>query len=141
MGRDEINVVIADDNLMLRNGLRKFLEKSPDIKVVGEAYNGQEAVELVWVLMPDVLILDLRMPVLDGLSALKLLRNDNNKIAVIILTMSEDPYYVYESIHCGAHSYILKEDAAALILSAVHRAFRGEKGSLSPRIARYSHIL
>ncbi len=130
-----IRIVIADDNAKLRSNITNFLERSPNIIVIGEASNGKEALALVERLKPDILILDIHMPVLDGLATVKMLRRQGSRVWVIILSGINDPYIVAETITCGAHSYILKEDAPAHIISAIYRAARGESGCFSPQVS------
>ncbi len=132
MKGEKIQVVVAEDNVKLRSSIRRFLERAADILVAGEADNGQDTLSLVERLKPDVLILDIRMPILDGLAVMKMLRQQASRASVIILSGINDPYIVAESIICGAHSYILKEDAPAHIISVIHRAARGESGYISP---------
>ncbi len=136
MRGEKIKIVIADDNAKLRTNIRNFLERSPNMIIVGEAGNGQEALSLMKKLQPDILILDIHMPILDGLATMRMLRRQGSNAAVIVLTGIDDPYIVAETITFGAHSYILKEDAPAHIISAVYRAFRGEDGYISPQAAK-----
>ncbi len=139
MKNEKIRVVIADDNAMLRSRIRNFLEKSPNIIVVGEAGNGQEVLDQVETHKPDILILDIQMPILDGLAAMRMLRHTGSRVTVIVLSGLDDPYYIAESKTYGAFGYILKEDAPAQIMSAVYDAARGANRHIHPLSAERSH--
>ncbi len=141
MKGEKTKIVIADDNAKLRSSIRKFLERSPNITVAGEASNGQEALALVERLKPDILVLDIHMPVLDGLAVMKMLRKRGCAAAMIVLSGVNDPFIVAEALTCGAHSYILKEDAPAHILGAIWSAVRGESGYISPQAAKSANSI
>jgi DNA-binding NarL/FixJ family response regulator len=136
LNKDKIKIVIADDNLMVLKGIRNLLERAPNMVVLGEAQNGKEAIHLIETLSPDILILDISMPVMDGLTAMRLLRQKGCEVPVIILSGNNDFDTVAESIKYGAHSYILKEDAPENILKAINKAFRGEVGNVSLGISK-----
>ena len=141
MNNDKIKIVIADDNLMVLKGIRNLIERVPNLVVIGEANNGKEAITLIETLSPDILILDISMPVMDGLTAMRILRQKGCKVPVIILSGNNDFDTVAESMKYGAHSYILKEDAPTNILKAINKAYRGEVGSISLGISKNNKLL
>src|SRR5580704_8358112 len=110
-----IQILIADDHELIRKGLRAVLENQPGWKVCGEAVNGRQAVELAKQLGPDVIVLDLTMPELNGLEATRQIRKVNPRAEVLILTMHESEQLVSEVLAAGAHGYILKADTSRLL--------------------------
>ncbi|NRQ33473.1 response regulator transcription factor [Nonomuraea sp. NN258] len=118
-----IRVLIADDQGMVRTGFTAFLGAQPDIEVVGEAANGQEAVEQVARLRPDVVLMDVRMPVMDGLEATRRLPASSK---VLILTTFDLDDYVYEALRAGASGFLLKDASAAQLAEAVRVVAAGE---------------
>lgn len=130
-----IRVVIADDHHLVRQGIRALLEKAGDIEVVGEAADGCEALELVERLMPDVLIMDLVMPRLDGFQTMQgVVARSAGPTRVVILSMHSDKYLVRRALQEGARGYLLKDSVVEELLLAVRAASRGEY-YLSPAIA------
>lgn len=127
-----INVVIADDHHLVREGIRALLERAEDIKVIGEAQDGQEAVEQVERLRPDVLVLDISMPRLNGIQAAERLRGGTTQI--VFLSMHSDETLVRQALQNGARGYLLKRSVTAELLLAVRAAQRGEL-YLSPEVA------
>jgi chemotaxis response regulator CheB len=99
---DEIRVILADDHALLRQGTTELLNREPDIRVVGEAENGQQAVDLANELRPDVVIMDVRMPVLSGIEATKMIRDSLPQVHVLVLTAHEDDQYVFSLLQAGA---------------------------------------
>ncbi len=122
----KIKVLIADDHPTLRIGIRHILEQSADITVVAEAANGQEAIQLVDQYAPDVLLLDLQMPVMDGFDVLDALYPKKNGLKTLILSANNDRHLISETLAKGAWAYYLKEEAPAKIVEAVLQAFRGK---------------
>jgi DNA-binding NarL/FixJ family response regulator len=120
-----IRVVVADDHEVVRKGL-SFLFKDTDVSIVGEASNGEEAVDQVKKQKPDVLIMDIRMPTLDGLDALERIRMENPQARVVMVSAFDNPTYVARAVALGACDYILKGSSRQEILSAVQRAAAGE---------------
>ena len=114
-----MQILIADDHELVRKGLRAVLENQPGWKVCGEAVNGRQAVELARQLGPDVIVLDVTMPELNGLEAARQIRKAIPKAEVLILTMHESEKLVSEVLAAGAHGYILKADTSRLLVSAV----------------------
>lgn len=135
----EINViraVIADDNLLVRTGVRSILDDAQNVEVVGEASNGLEAIHLVETLSPDVLLLDIHMPVMDGITAMKLLRETGCEVSILILSADDDHLFEVQSMDGGASEYILKEEAPVRIVGAVQRAVQERNGKTSPGNSR-----
>ncbi len=121
-----IRVVIADDHPIVRDGLRKLLALEDDVEVVGEAGDGREVLERVQELDPDVLLLDLRMPNLDGLSALQALQQSNANTKVIVLTASEDKNEFVQAMKLGCSGIVLKQTAPDLIVKSIRKVNSGE---------------
>ncbi len=131
-----IKVVIADDSLSIRKGVRIMLEHTQGFSVIGEASDGQEAIELIEKLSPDVLILDIAMPVMDGITAMITLRQRGCQIPILILSASDDCLNVTESLNNGAQGYILKEEAPELLVGAIQHAAQGEDRLNSLRVQK-----
>jgi DNA-binding NarL/FixJ family response regulator len=129
-----IRVVIVDDHPMFREGLRFTLERTDDLVVVGEAGDGRQALALARELDPDVIMMDLAMPILDGLTAITRLRAQGSRAAVLVLTMSEDDAGVFAAIRVGAQGYLVKGVAPDQVLSAV-RALAAGNAVFGPHIA------
>src|SRR6202140_655147 len=121
-----IRVLIADDHPIVRDGLRKLLSLEEDVEVVGEAADGCEVLDKVHELDPDVLLLDLRMPNLDGLSALQALQQTNKRTRVIILTASEDKNEFVQAMKLGCSGIVLKQTAPDLIGKSIRKVNSGE---------------
>jgi DNA-binding NarL/FixJ family response regulator len=129
-----IRVLVADDHTIVRTGIRHVLEGEPGYDVVGEASNGSEAFELAVRLAPDVVVLDISMPVESGLQVAARLRTVPSPPRVLILSMHDNAEYVLESVRAGAHGYILKDTAATELRSAIRAVCRGES-YFSPPVA------
>ena len=127
-----IRVLIADDQALLRTGLRKILESEPDVEVVGEAADGVEAVEAGLRLRPDVVLMDVRMPRLDGLAAARRLVGATR---VLMLTTFDLDEYVYEALRAGASGFLLKDAPAEQLVTAIRVVARGD-ALLAPSITR-----
>ena len=121
-----IRVVIADDHPIVRDGLRKLLSLEDDIQIVGEASDGHEVVRVVQETRPDIVVLDLRMPNLDGLGALQALQTVEVKPKVIVLTASEDKNEFVQAMKLGCSGIVLKQTAPELIVKSVRKVFAGE---------------
>ncbi len=122
----KIRVLIADDHAVLRAGLSKLLNAQPDMEVVGEAGNGDEAVSKTVELVPDVLILDITMPEPGGIEVIRMLKADELPVRILVLTMHENEGYLREALKAGAMGYILKKAAETEIISAIGVDHRGE---------------
>jgi len=123
---DQIRILIADDHTIVRSGVRLLLEAEPDIKVVGEAIDGQEALVMVETAQPDVVLMDLTMPRMDGLEATRQIKVLYPHIQVLILTMHRSDEYFFETLKAGASGYILKGAQAKELIEAVRVVGRGE---------------
>ena len=132
---DAISVVIVDDHAMVRQGLRTFLDLHDDIRVTGEAANGVEAVERAAQLRPDVVLMDLVMPEMDGIEATKRIRSICPDTKVIVLTSFTEDEKLFPSIKAGAMGYLLKNVSPVDLVNAIKAAHRGE-AQLNPEIAR-----
>jgi NarL family two-component system response regulator LiaR len=129
-----ITVIIVDDHQMVRQGVRAFLEKQPDISVVGEAASGAEALRLAADLVPDVTLMDLVMPDMDGVETTRLLKQISPGSQVIILTSYHDDEHIFPAIRAGALSYILKDVSSGELVEIVRKAARGE-AVMHPHVA------
>ena len=121
-------IVIADDHPIFRDGLRRLLETEPDLKVIGEACDGAEAVRLAKQLKPDILLLDLAMPRHPGLEALREMSSASNQnmVRVILLTAAAEKAQIVEALQLGARGVVLKDSATQLLLKAIHTVMAGE---------------
>ena len=130
-----IRVLIADDQSLVRAGFRVLVDSASDLEVVGEATNGREAVGLARSLHPDVMLMDIRMPELDGLAATREIVSDPDSPRVIILTTFDIDEYVFEALRAGASGFLLKDTEPAELLTAV-RVVAGGDALLSPSVTR-----
>ncbi len=121
-----IRVMITDDHLIVREGLRLILETADDIEVVGEAVDGAECIELVAKLNPQVILMDLQMPRMDGITAIEHLRKDFPEIAIVILTTYNEDDLMIRGLQSGARGYLLKDSSRENLLDAIHAAAKGE---------------
>src|SRR5258706_12474898 len=124
--KPNIRIIIADDHPIVRDGIRRLLTLETDFEVVGEAGDGCEVIELVTHLDPDVLLLDLRMPNLDGLSALQTLQQTNRRTKIIVLTASEDKNEFVQAMKLGCSGIVLKQTAPDLIVKSIRKVNSGE---------------
>ncbi|MBI5554375.1 MAG: response regulator transcription factor, partial [Elusimicrobia bacterium] len=123
---EKIRIFIGDDHSLFRQGLKKLLELELDLKIVGEAGNGEELLEQVKKTGPDVVLMDIAMPHLDGVAATYKLKKIAPRIKVIILTVYEDEPHVFEAIKAGAMGYLLKDVFVTEVIEAIHRVYKGE---------------
>ena len=121
-----IRILVADDHLIVREGLRLILETDDEMQLIGEAVNGKEAVEFASQLNPDVILMDLRMPVLDGLSAIEIIRRQQPGIAIVILTNFNEDEMMVKGLSAGAKGFLLKDTDRATLLNSIRAAARGE---------------
>ncbi len=121
-----INVLIADDHAIVRAGLRTLIATEKDLKLIGEATGGLEAIEKVNQMLPDVLVLDISMPDKDGIEVLRTLKEEGKTCAILVLTVHEDDALLREAVRLGAGGYILKHAAESELISAIRSVFRGE---------------
>ncbi len=129
-----IRILLVDDQALFREGLHTLLSVHDDLEVVGEAGNGQEAIEAVAKLNPDVVLMDLRMPVLNGVAATRQITQSTATSRVIVLTTFDDDEYVFDGLRAGAVGYLLKDVPSAKLVEAIRAAARGES-FLQPSVA------
>lgn len=135
MATPKIRIVLADDHALIRSGIATLLQGSKDIEVVGEASNGEEALERIRELNPDVVVIDLSMPKLSGIEATKIITKRFPSTRVIVLTMHENEEYIYQIVRSGAGGYVLKSAGKEELSSAIRAVAAGEK-FFSPRVSQ-----
>lgn len=133
---ESIRILLADDHALVRAGIRALVEKLPDVKVIGEAKDGREALRLVREHQPDLVLMDIAMPGLNGLEATARLSKEYPEVRVIILSMYANEEYVREAIRAGAAGYLAKRSAAAELEHAITAVARGEK-YFSPLLSKH----
>ena len=121
-----IRLLIADDHTMVRQGLSQICDAEPDMQVVGQAADGREACRLAQLMQPDVVVMDINMPVLDGVQATRHITDSDPRIGVIILTMYRQDQHVFEAIKAGARAYLLKDADSDELLRAIRAVAAGE---------------
>jgi len=134
----KIKVLLADDHKMIRAGLRLVLEQQPDVTVVGEADDGRQAVSLAQDLKPDVVVMDIGMPNLNGIEASLQIKQARPDTAIVMLSMHSDEGYILRALRSGAAGYILKDSAEADLVGAVRAVAEG-KSFFSPKVSRIRH--
>jgi DNA-binding NarL/FixJ family response regulator len=136
-----VHIVIADDHGLVREGFRGMLSREEGLEVVGEAEDGREAVEMCSRLRPDLVLMDVRMPRMDGLAATREIKQKHPETSVLMVTMQENPEYLLEAVKAGAAGYILKGSPNSQIMSAIRRVLEGES-PLNQELAMYviSHL-
>jgi len=132
---ETIRLLIADDHLIVRQGLRLILETEPGFELIGEASDGAEAVQLATKLQPDVVLMDLRMPNVDGITAIKQLRAKQPQIEIVILTTFNEDELMREGLQAGARGYLLKDTDRSTLFNTIRAAARGET-LLKPEIVQ-----
>ena len=132
---NKIRVLLAEDHTIVRKGLRSLLDGEAGVKVIGEAEDGREAVEKVGQLLPDVVLMDITMPSLNGLEATRQIKKRFPEVKVVILTMHANEEYIFQILRAGASGYLVKQAAPTELLSAIQAAYQGES-FLSPSISR-----
>ncbi|MEE8370007.1 MAG: response regulator transcription factor [Dehalococcoidia bacterium] len=123
---EKISVLLVDDHAVLRSGLRALLNLEPDLEVVGEASNGREAVELAQSVKPDVIVMDISMPEMDGLAAAKAIHEMEIPSHIVMLTVHAEEAYLFQTLQVGASGYVLKSSADIELMDAIRAAHRGE---------------
>jgi len=126
MSKRKIRLVLADDHLVVRSGLRMLLESKQDMEIVAEAETGREAVEKVRQLLPDVVLMDIQMPDLNGIEATERIKAVAPQTAVLALTMHEDDHYFFEMLHAGASGYVPKRAAPDELINAIRTVSEGQ---------------
>jgi len=129
-----IRVLIADDHALFRQGVRRLLETADDLEIVGEAESGEQTIELVEQLAPDIVLLDVAMPNLSGLEAARVIKTMSPRTGVIMLTVHADEEYLFEAIKAGAMGYLLKDATPDELMNAIRVVYQGE-GLLAPSVA------
>jgi two-component system, NarL family, response regulator NreC len=129
-----IRILLADDHALVRQGFRMILEAQPDMEIVGQAGNGREAVELAGKLHPDVAVVDVAMPELNGIEATRRIGNTSPRTRVLALSMHKDSMYVREILRAGARGYLLKDSGDADLVAAVRAVAKGD-GYISPSVS------
>ncbi len=132
---DKIRILIAEDHVLVREGTRRILEQEPDLEVVGEAGDGEEAVQVATVLAPDVVIMDIAMPKCDGIEATRRIKALRPETTVLVLTAYDDDEFVVSLLQAGAAGYLMKSIRSSELVEAVRAVQRGES-VLHPTIAR-----
>jgi len=120
---NKIRVMIADDHAMVRQGLKTILELEEDITVISQASNGEEAVLRARELKPDVILMDINMPVLNGLQAIKMLKDEDSHCKIIVLTLHQDREYLFKTLQLGCEGYILKDAESSVLIEAIRRVY------------------
>jgi two-component system, NarL family, response regulator LiaR len=123
---ESARLLIADDHALVREGLRTVLSGEDDIQVIAEANDGKEALSFCRELLPDLVLMDVRMPVMDGLEATRRIKEEMPQTSVVMVTMHENPDYLFEAIKAGAAGYVLKDASGERLLEAVRRTLEGE---------------
>ena len=124
--RGEARILLADDHALVREGLRTMLSGEEGLEVVGEAHDGQQALQACRELRPDLVLMDVRMPEMDGLEATKRIKAEMPRTSVVMVTMHESPDYLLEAVRAGAAGYVLKDASGERLLGAVRRTLEGE---------------
>jgi len=122
-----INILIVDDHLIVREGIKRIINDTPDIKIVAEASSGQEAMDLICENKYDMILLDISMPGLNGLQTLKLIKKYNNKLSVLMLSMHSEEQYAMRSMKAGASGYMTKDTASNQLVKAIRKINNGRK--------------
>ena len=129
-----IRLLLADDHAVVRAGTRELLERQPDLHIVGEAVDGEEAVRLTQELQPDVVVMDVRMPKMSGVEATRRIKAENPDVHVLVLTAHDDDEYVFALLQAGANGYLLKTAEIEELVKAIHTVAAGQS-ALAPPVA------
>jgi DNA-binding NarL/FixJ family response regulator len=132
----KIRVLLVDDHAILREGIKALLEKQDNIEVVAEAADGREAISRVAQFRPDVVVLDISMPMMDGLESTRQMKRDNPDIKVLVLTMHDNEEYFFQLLRAGASGYVTKKSVSRELVSAIEAVYRGES-FFCPSMAKF----
>jgi two-component system, NarL family, response regulator NreC len=135
VGMDQIRILLSDDHNILRDGMRLLLERQPGFVVVGEASDGRETLDLVQNHLPDVVVMDIAMPNMNGIEATRRITEKHPSMGVVILSMHYDESYVIRSLKAGARAYLLKDAMKSELIAAIHAVAEG-RSFFSPKISR-----
>ncbi len=130
---NKIRVMIADDHAMVRQGLKTIIELEDDIEVVSQAANGEQAVFLARQDKPDIILMDINMPVLNGLQAIKILKEENSNCKIIVLTLHQDREYLFRTVQLGCEGYVLKDAESSVLIEAIRSVYQ-EKTYIQPNM-------
>ena len=133
MATKEIRLILADDHAVVRSGTRELLEQKADLRIVGEASNGEEAVRLAQELQPDVLVMDVRMPKMSGIEATRRIKAEAPEIKILVLTAHDDDEYVFALLQAGANGYLLKTAEIEELVRAIRTVASGQS-ALAPEV-------
>jgi len=142
--REQIKVLIVDDHALVREGISKILSLEPNIKVVGEAEDGAQAINLARVLSIDVVLMDINMPHVNGITATKIIKSENPNIHIIALTIHDQEEYLFELIECGISGYVLKDVRPDELIKTILNVSRGQAyipPSMTPKVFKQLHRL
>lgn len=132
----KIRVLLVDDHAILRDGIKALLEKQDDIEVVAEAGDGREAIPKAAQFRPDVVVLDISMPTMDGLESMRQMKKENPDIKVLVLTMHDNEEYFFQLLRAGASGYVTKKSVSRELVSAIEAVYRGES-FFCPSMAKF----
>ena len=132
---EKIKVFVADDHTILRQGIKALLDNQGGIEVIGEAKDGREAIKIIEEVLPDVILMDIAMPGLNGLEATRRIKKKFPKMKVLVLTMYTNEEYIFQILNAGANGYLVKETAFQDLISAIRAVYRGE-AFMSPSISK-----
>lgn len=125
--KKDIEVMIVDDHALMREGLKKLIELEDDIKVISQAENGEEALKLLMSVEPDIVLMDINMPKLNGIETLRKMRDSGIRAKVMMLTIHDDREYIYETMKMGANGYLLKDSDSDTLVEGIRKVNAGEK--------------
>lgn len=132
--KNEIRVILADDHALVRRGIRRILEKTSDILVIGEAGTGAEAIHLVQELTPDVLLLDMEMPDMSGHHVIQVLRIRNSRVSILVLSACDDHHFIAETLREGVDDYLHKSETPAKIREAIYQTVKKNEAVLEDQL-------
>lgn len=131
---EQTQVLIVDDHAAVRTGIRRILSRSKQLRVLGEAVNGIEALRMIDELHPDIVLLDVEMPVMDGLETARQIQTQKIPVKVLVLSAHDDREFVKQMQLYGVYGYLLKDDIPAMLIDTIDGIAKGKKGWVSPRI-------